>query len=156
MGMSANALYFAYGSNMSTARMQERVSGARAIGRARLLGMRLVFNKLSTIDGSAKANLAASPGDVVWGVLFEIDPAKWSALDKSEGGYDRIAMEVVDDTDHVVLAQTYVSAQLTDDPRPTEPYRRLIVESALEHGLPEDYVDALEVMDSRLDPMKGA
>lgn len=143
------ALYFAYGSNMKTTRIQGRVPGVRPAGRAQLLGFRLTFNRRSTVDGTAKANLVESPGDVVWGVLFEIDPEGWVTVDEAEGGYVRREVRVVDDEERSIAAQTYISTQLTDDPRPTESYRRLIVEGALEHGLPEDYVAALEAVESR-------
>src|SRR5262245_37446810 len=39
------ALYFAYGSNLASRRLLRRVPGARARGRARLAGFRLVADK---------------------------------------------------------------------------------------------------------------
>ena len=47
---------FCYGSNMNTLRITERCSGANFISTAKVIGWKLVFNKISK-DGSGKANL---------------------------------------------------------------------------------------------------
>ena len=49
------ALYFAYGSNLFSARMRERVPSAQARGPARLAGHRLTVDKPGR-DGTAKAS----------------------------------------------------------------------------------------------------
>ncbi len=69
-------LYFAYGSNMTSARLRARIPSARSVGAARIDGRRLVCNKRGR-DGSGKANLCASPGGEAWGVVYEVDAADW-------------------------------------------------------------------------------
>ena len=151
MTSGSTVIYFAYGSNMTTSRLQSRVPSAKALGRARLLGKRLVCDKQS-IDESAKANLEPSPGDVVWGVLFQIDLSELGKLDRVEGGYERVEVEVLDEAGEPVTAHTYVARRVTTDPVPYEWYKQLIIAGAREHDLPKDYVAYLDSLASKLAP----
>jgi len=74
-------LYFAYGSNMLTRRLQNRTLSAKAVGIGYVEGHRLTFDKVST-DGSGKADIEATGNatDRVYGVLFSIDASEESAL----------------------------------------------------------------------------
>lgn len=146
-----NVTYFAYGSNMQTEHLNRFAPSARQIGRARLPDKVLVCNKASQ-DGSGKANLMPSCGDVVWGVLFEIASAELEALDKAEGGYERVDVQVWDEQTQPVAAQTYVSTNLTIDPVSYDWYTKLIIEGASEHRLPDNYIDYLKRLPSRSDP----
>ena len=148
MASRSTVIYFAYGSNMKTSWLQSRVPSAKALGRARLLGKRLVCNKKSKY-GSGKANLMDSPGDCVWGVLFEIDSAELRDLDKVEGGYERVEVDVLDEAGESVTAQTYISRRVTTDPVPYEWYKQLIISGAREHHLPDDYLAALQRLPSK-------
>jgi len=151
--MKQTVLYFAYGSNMKTERMSKRVPSANAVGRAKILNKRLVCNKKSKY-GSGKANLTDSPGDVVWGVLYEITDADLRKLDRFEGDYRRVAVEVLNEQEHPIVVQTYVSGKLTTEPIPYDWYKALIVEGAREHRLPEDYLKLLEGLPAKPDPRK--
>jgi gamma-glutamylcyclotransferase len=146
--MPEKLLYFAYGSNMSTKRLLSRVPSGKCIGRAKLLDKDLVCNKEGE-DGSGKANLVDSPGDVVWGVLYEIDPREINKLDRVEDGYQRVTLEVITDQGNSLKAQVYFSLQLTDDPRPYTCYKDLIVKGAIKHQLPKYYVSSLEQIPSK-------
>ena len=53
-------LYFAYGSNLSSARMAARVPSARVVARAQLPGHALRFHKVGR-DGSAKCDACTCP-----------------------------------------------------------------------------------------------
>lgn len=138
-------LYFAYGSNMSCARLERRVRPVRALGAARLRDMAWRCNKRGA-DGSAKANLVREPGGAVWGVIFELDASAWPELDRFEGGYRRIRVRVEAAGGDPLAAQTYASERLIEDARPTEDYRRFLIEGAREHGLPEFWRAMLETL----------
>src|SRR5262245_37818727 len=85
-----NFIYFAYGSNMRTARLVERCPGAKPLGWALASGYRLAFLKKSKIDGSGKGTLISSANDKCYGVLFEIPLSQRGLLDSFEGrGYER-------------------------------------------------------------------
>jgi gamma-glutamylcyclotransferase (GGCT)/AIG2-like uncharacterized protein YtfP len=141
------ALYFAYGSNLSSARLRLRVASARVVGAACLRGYRLTCDKRGA-DGSGKANLCSDAAGRVWGAVYALDPADWPVLDACETLYTRIGVRV-EARDRELTAQTYRSDALTGDPVPFAWYRRLILEGAREHDLPEDYLRALEALPSR-------
>jgi len=141
-------LYFAYGSNMSTERMSSRASSAKTVGRARIPDKRLVYNKRSK-DGSGRANLVDSPGDEVWGVLYEVETDQLVALDRTEGGYERQEVSVITEQGQTIQAVVYISDQLTDTPIPYDWYKQLIVSGAREHQLPEHYIELLEALPAK-------
>jgi len=144
-------LYFAYGSNLLSRRMRERVSSARAVGTAWVDGHRLSLGKAGR-DGSGKATLVADPDARVWGVLYAIDPAHWKRLDDFEPGYKRVALVVTTRGRERVLASTYVAPPTARDPVAFAWYKRFIVEGAREHDLPAPYVEALLELPERPDP----
>jgi len=145
-----SALYFAYGSNLKWERMRERVPSARREAVAFLEDYRLVCNKRGR-DGSAKANLVEAAGDRVWGVLYRVEPDHLALLDRFEMGYERIEVEVRTTTGNARCASTYRSDRITDDPVPFDWYRGMILEGAREHGLPDEYLAALEAIPTRPD-----
>ena len=146
-------LYFAYGSNLKLARLQARVPSARFVARARLPDGRLSLNKRGR-DGSGKANLAPEGGAGVWGVLYDVEPEHWTCLDGHEQGYARADVRVVTEEGAEISALTYVATTLTDEPVAFDWYKRLIVEGAREHGLPSDWVAALERLPEKPDPRR--
>jgi len=149
--MAEGDLYFAYGSNLCRERLLGRVGAARVLGPARAPGRRLVFDKHGR-DGSGKANLVVSPGDVVWGVVYRLAPEAFERLDAWEGGYRRISMEVLGAGQAWLFTQTYVAARRTDDPTPFASYKDLILAGARSHGLPPDWLEALARLPARPDP----
>jgi len=142
-----NALYFAYGSNLSSARLRERVVSARALGPARIAGYRLALDKRGA-DGSGKANLARDPGARVWGVVYSIEVEHWERLDACEPGYGRVEVEVWT-PERSLVAETYLARVRTDDPVAFDWYKRLILEGAREHGLPADWIETLAALPER-------
>lgn len=139
--------YFAYGSNMCSARLLERVPSARRAATGKIKGYKLAFHKRSG-DGSAKAGalLTTDETDVVWGVLFELDPAEKGALDSAEGlhyGYDekRVAVETGAGE---VSAVMYYATDIDPELLPYSWYVLYAVAGAREHGLPEAYIEAIE------------
>ncbi len=133
--------YFAYGSNLKTARLVARVPSAEPVGLGWLLDYRWRCNKRGA-DGSAKANIEPCPGARVPGVLFAVDAAGFDTLDAYEGGYRRIEVEI-ERAGTRVAAQTYLSERTLGDERPTAAYRALMLDGAREHGLPASFVAQL-------------
>lgn len=138
------ALYFAYGSNMTTARLRERAASATALGAARLDGFAWRCNKQSR-DATAKANLERDADGETWGVLFEISAADFETLDRSEGGYERIAVTLRLGESTTREAHTYISQNRCEpDVVPADWYIDLILAGAREHALPEAWIRQLE------------
>ncbi|RIL00853.1 MAG: hypothetical protein DCC71_18410 [Proteobacteria bacterium] len=127
---------------MASDRLGTRIASARALGAARLADYAWRCDKRGA-DGTAKANLAPAPGAETWGVLYEIADADFAALDRLEGGYERIEVSVWRDGEPV-KAHTYLSTRLVDDEAPAEWYLGLVLAGALEHGLPAAWIARLE------------
>jgi gamma-glutamylcyclotransferase len=143
-------LYFAYGSNMLTARLRERVPSATAIGIGQLAGHALRWDKRSLQDGSGKCDAEATSrnDDVVWGVLFELDPEDKPALDQAEGvgaGYFERSVNVLTEAG-LVAAVTYCATDKDATLRPYHWYKALVIAGAREHGLPPSYRSRLELV----------
>ena len=146
-------VYFAYGSNMKTDRMTKRVPSAKPLGYAKLVGKKLVFNKISS-DGSGKTNIVRSKNSVVLGVLFEVNETDIVKLDGIEKGYKKQDITVLGNNDKPLHAFTYVSTQTKDGLKPYDRYLNFLVQGAEENGLPKDYVDSLRKFESMLDTRK--
>jgi len=146
-GQPEPVVYFAYGSNMLTARLRARMPSCEPIGIATLPGHVLRFHKRSK-DGSSKCNaLAAGAGDRVVGVLFSFEPAERAKLDKAEGvgnGYDHAMVTVINEEGRRRKVLTYLAdaEHIDDSLRPYTWYKELVLAGASEHDLSADYVAA--------------
>jgi gamma-glutamylcyclotransferase (GGCT)/AIG2-like uncharacterized protein YtfP len=142
-------LYFAYGSNLSSERMQQpdRAPSARVVGTASLSGHVLAWHKRGA-DGSGKCTvcLTGSRADGVWGVLWQVDADDVTRLDAVEGpGYERVEIEVLT-ANQKMNAFTYLAraSHVDEALRPADWYRALVVAGAREHGLPATWIRVLE------------
>lgn len=138
--------YFAYGSNMSLSRLRERVPSAEPIGCFTLNEHDLRFHK-SGKDGSGKcdAYFTSETGDVIYGVLFEIDSSDKPALDKAEGlgyGYDEKEVTVSANDGSSIKATTYVATNIDVSLKPYSWYVNHVLVGAREASLPSDYIEA--------------
>ena len=137
------ALYFAYGSNMSSARLRGRIAGVRVVSAARLDGFELVFDKPGQ-DGSAKANLRATPNACAHGVLWQVELGVLETLDGFEPGYERILQPVSTPTVQVAHAWTYLHPGSPELMQPNLDYVQHLIEGAREHALPAGLLSRLE------------
>ena len=140
-----SGLYFAYGSNMPSARLRARIPSAEPLGAARLEGFALRINKRGR-DGTAKANLARARVGVVWGVVYRLAATDWEALDGFEGGYVRFEATVALRRGGELDVHTYRSDRLIEAVPPHAWYRELILEGAREHELPESWISQLRAI----------
>ena len=138
-------VYFAYGSNMLTARLRERMPSCKPLGIAKLPGHALRFHKRSK-DQSGKCNAFATDDDQsVMGVLFAFDPAERPTLDKAEGvgnGYEHATVTVINDQGRRQKVLTYLASPnaIDDSLAPYTWYKDFVLAGCAEHGLPADYV----------------
>ncbi|WP_440875002.1 gamma-glutamylcyclotransferase family protein [Thalassotalea sp. PLHSN55] len=137
--------YFAYGSNMSTLRLQQRVPSAKKIGRYTLNKHQLRFHKAST-DGSAKcdAYFTDNHTDQVIGALFEMDKSDKVFLDKAEGlgfGYDEKMVQVVNDDGEYVNALLYIATNINANLAPYSWYVNHVAIGAKETKLPTEQLN---------------
>ncbi len=149
--------YFAYGSNMCTNRLRQRVPSCRRFAVATLGGYNLKFHKRST-DGSGKCNAfrTGNEGNRVLGVVYEIDDSQKPALDEAEGlgkGYNETPAQVLSQGRETIAACMYIADPnyIDDSLRPYTWYKDFVVQGAREHELPAEYVRELETVEARED-----
>lgn len=146
--------YFAYGSNLLSARLRGRVPSARFESTAALSGHVLRFNKRGA-DGSAKCNIVpGGESDAVHGVIWRIAAAEKAALDAVEGPAYFCWWRVLPAAGRDYPAFTYVArpGMTTEDRLPYDWYRALVVAGAREHQLPPEYRDGLHAVSDQPDP----
>ena len=149
-------LYFAYGSNLSVARLRARTPSARVLHRAALPGHALRFHKAGR-DGSAKCDAfhTGHPAHCVQGVVFEIARAEKPVLDRHEGlgnGYEEKWVTLQAAGAGPLRALLYYATHIDPHLRPYHWYKAHVLYGAREHGLPPEYVAAVAGVPSVPDP----
>ena len=122
-------LYFAYGMNTNQEEMAYRCPGARALGKAILLGYRLEFKSFATI--------VPSPNSSVEGVLWTITTSDESALDVLEGYpefYDKKTVSI-EHQDQSYIAMTYIMGPREQGRAPSDGYYSMVSEGYQTFGL---------------------
>ena len=147
-------LNFAYGSNMLSARLMQRVPGAKFVGVGLLRGHLLQWHKIAK-DGSGKCDIAVAMDDsFVYGVLYEIPAHEKKNLDRAEGlgyGYEEKQVSIeMGATTHKATA--YYATSIDPSIVPFTWYKALVVAGAVEHGLPSEYVENLRASPAKQDP----
>ncbi len=122
--------YFAYGSNMSPTRISKRLGRDLTGSSAILLNYRLVFDKQSEEGG--KANIRASPGSVVEGIIYEVYENDLLKLDYYEGvhtaQYSRIYIMVTNASGKSWTAVTYQALNTGPETPPSREYLNFLLE----------------------------
>ena len=136
--MKSPILYFAYGSNMNPARMEQRCPGAIPLGVGILRNYRLTERLYADID--------FQEGGKVHGVLFMITERHLDSLDAKEGYpkvYRRSWLPVEFDGEDY-LAVTYEMTAATKAARNGKPYpeeyRKLCSEGARFHHVKNSFI----------------
>ena len=154
MRLGVAVWYFAYGSNMQSATLRGRrgVAYARALP-VRLPGWRLVFDKPPLLSvGHGFANIVPDATAEALGVAFELSHADLDHVELTEGvrigNYDAVEVEAwtLGAGGESLRARSLSSPRRDGSLRPSRRYMALLIEGALEHGLPPDYVAALRAV----------
>jgi gamma-glutamylcyclotransferase len=106
-------------------------------------------------EGSFRESQSATTlGGQVWGALYVIPDADLRTLDSGEGGYSRTKLPVRTPDGDITRAWVYLASRPSNDPalRPYTWYKRFLVEGALEHCLPPEYILQLERIEAVQDP----
>lgn len=136
-------LYFAYGSNMSSPRLERRVGPIGRLGRARLPDHAHRFSKLGR-DGTGKGNIEPHPEEHTWGVIYGLTRAQLGELDGIEIGYRRAEIEVIHHARPELLrATTFVALRVVRGLDPTPGYVGHYRDGVREHGIDEAYLAGL-------------
>lgn len=139
---------------MLSARLKQRVPGAKFVGVGLLRGHMLQWHKVAK-DGSGKCDIATTQEDsFVYGVLYEIPANEKKNLDRAEGlgyGYEEKQVSIeMGATTHEATA--YYATSVDQSIVPFTWYKALVVAGAIEHGLPPEYVEKLRASPAKQDP----
>ena len=149
-------LYFAYGSNMDWAQMQQRCPSARFLNRATLADRQIAFTRKSVSRRCGVADVVRAAGQRVWGVVYEIEETEVGKLDECEGyqsgrawnAYWRRECTVFldDDAQNPLVCSSYFATPQPEPPLPSRAYVHHLLDGARRWGLPADYIAQLEAI----------
>jgi len=150
-------LIFSYGSNMYSKRLIKRVPSADIYGIGKLRGFKIEFSKRSK-DKSGKATLirTTNKSDIIWGTISTILKKEKHLLGEAEGvgeGYNEEYIRIKTETNEDLFLITYIAEDSYIDKEliPYSWYKTLVVEGAKENGLPEKYIEKLELQKAKED-----
>jgi len=140
--------YFAFGSNLSSQRLLERIPRASKHCVATLPGHRLCWHKKGQ-DRSGKCDIAVTddPQDLVYGVVYSMTRDDRFELDVYEGagiGYERRQTRVTALHGEKIEAFTYYALEIDHSRQPYHWYKEHVVRGALEHEFPAHYIEHIE------------
>nr|XP_022340134.1 gamma-glutamylcyclotransferase-like isoform X2 [Crassostrea virginica] len=145
-------LYFAYGSNLLRQRLCLQNPSAQFEAIGRLQNYRLCFKSpcdpaKSRWRGGA-ATIEPHPEGTVWGVVWKLSVNDKSSLDRQEGIYDAINVDIVTPENQTYCCRTYVMQEAyinsQYDDRPSPHYKDVLVKGALQNSIPHNYIEYLK------------
>ena len=135
-------LYFAYGSNMSAARMKQRLSWEAPRRATSLKDFQLVFDQAGFNDPSwSLANIRSEQGGLVEGIVYEVEEKDLKILDGYEKYYQRLEVKVMAVQQEKLDAVTYLSKKSRGEKPPTQEYFNFLLEG--KSFLSREYFDEL-------------
>lgn len=145
-------LYFAYGSNLSTARIKQRLPSAELVTMGFLTAHLLCFHKVG-MDGSGKCDAfhTGNERDCVLGAVYRIDAECKIILDKVEGlgrGYNEKNVTVFNERGQKIEALTYYATNINHHVKPYHWYKGHVLIGAREHDFPDEYIQMFISVDS--------
>jgi len=146
--------YFAYGSNLLSARLMERTPSARVIGPAVLDRHELRWH-MSAADGSGKCDVVPvdEAESQVLGVVYEVALSEKPHLDAAEtlgvGYAEREATVQVEG--RPLSIWLYYALEIDAGSVPYDWYKALVLGGAKEHALEPGYIRMLEAVAAKPD-----
>lgn len=148
--------YFAYGSNLSSKRLNERINAKKIIN-IKLTKYKLAFHKISKdLSGKCDIEYTGNEKDFVLGVLYKINKSEEYILDRIEGkgfGYDSQEIEVKFN-DKTIKAKTYIATNINKSLKPFDWYMNHIIIGAKENNFEQVYIKYLESVPFTIDKNK--
>ena len=144
--------YFAFGSNLSSPRLFERLPTAEVHCVAMLDSHRLCWRKNDRgQSGKCDIDRTGDPADLVYGVIYRVSADDRQRLDEIEGngfGYERREVAVRTLAGDRFDAFTYYALDIDHLQQPFHWYKEHVLRGALEHGFPLHYVEEIRATPS--------
>ncbi|XP_026758784.1 gamma-glutamylcyclotransferase-like [Galleria mellonella] len=150
-------LYFSYGANLLTFRVQMHNPSAEFVSIARLDNYRLDFIRYSKFWGGPNVTLVPTANAHVWGVIWRLHKTDMASLDSQEGvdikKYYIKHLDVLTPYMGLFKCRVYIQ-KINPLPRgdndsipverlPSRTYKQVMIRGATEHEIPEYYIDYL-------------
>ncbi|KHK02880.1 gamma-glutamylcyclotransferase family protein [Desulfovibrio sp. TomC] len=155
-GRGRKLLYFSYGAEMLSSRIQSRCNSPKAIATARLADHRLVFHGYSPVWDGGLETVDPAPGCEVWGVVYELSFSDADSLDtwqgvrlNGTGAYFHSPAEVTDGQGTVYAVLVYKKDVLGEPTAPSQPYLDAIVAGARQQALPPQAIETLQAIPAK-------
>lgn len=141
--MKDSFFYFGYGSNLNLALIEFRINKpVISFEKGKLKNYALRFNRQNP-DGTARANLVAAKGEYTLGIIYRLPKTKFELLTQTEPFYNLIETNIQTDNG-VKKAFTFMSSKLVEGLFPQEGYLKVILEGALMHHFPLEYIELIK------------
>ena len=141
-------LHFAYGSNLSSKFLRQHCLTAVFQLRAELPNFRIVFPFYSQKRQGGISSIVHAPGELVRGVIYEINQKEMEDLDIVEsvpqGHYIRETYLVLGEDKRWHSSDLYRCTKPTGPYSPARSYVELMLEGAEEHQIDPNYVKELK------------
>ena len=155
-GTAAELYNFAYGSNMNNEQVLARCTKPKGVAVAKLADHQLAFFGYSVVWDGGEESVIPVAGQDVWGVIYELTPSDKDKLDDCQdarfdgtGDYFHSPAKVSDQERKVYSVLLYKKAKLGTPQQPSQEYLNFIVQGAVDHQLPSDYVEQLRGIESK-------
>lgn len=144
--------YFAFGSNLSSRRLLQRIPEASVHCVATLNRHRLCWRKNDRgQSGKCDIEFTGNIDDIVYGIIYLMTDDQKRVLDAYETagfGYDHKHIEVITADGDIVEAFTYYALDIDHLQQPYHWYKEHVLRGALEHDFPPHYVEHIRATPS--------
>ncbi len=148
--ISGTSLYFAYGSNMDSKQMKQRIASAAYVGIGVLDNHQLSFNRKGSYRPGGVASIEGST-EKVWGVVWRMPSSDLAKLTKIEDpiAYNREHKTIIMKNGEPLSCNVYVAKKQVDFIAPEKDYMNLIISGAKKFELPSTYIAFLEDIETQ-------
>jgi hypothetical protein len=144
--------YFAFGSNLASPRLFQRIPAATVDCVATLEGHRLCWRKNGR-DRSGKCDIdhTGNPEHLVYGVIYRMshdDKLELDTYECADFGYAHKEIEITTLQGKLIEAFTYYAIDIDHSQQPYHWYKEHVLRGALEHDFPTHYVEHIRATPS--------
>jgi hypothetical protein len=144
--------YFAFGSNLASARLLQRIPAASVHVVATLSEHRLCWRKNDRgQSGKCDIDYTGDPDHLVYGVIYHMtidDKLELDVYETAGFGYDHKRVEVTTLQGDSIEAFTYYALDIDHSQQPFHWYKEHVLRGALEHDFPHHYVEQIRTTPS--------
>jgi gamma-glutamylcyclotransferase len=138
--------FFLYADNLNPSQLKRRAPEHKPVGKAYLPDHRLNFCRWSSQWRCGLPSVIPSPGEKVWGMIFEITDEDLKLLDEFEGdvpqgAFRHVQVTVIAEGDEKTLATTYAADPIGKF-KPKEHYIEWVIKGLKHWKLPDEYIES--------------